>query len=269
VWDLAGPSGKARLRATLSGHQWTVNGLAFSADGRLLATNNNPYGVQVWDLDAPGGEVRLKQALPNPGELPTFSPDGQTLATAYFSQEIRLWDLATGKQRVALALPDPSSMVRLLAYAPDGKTLAATILDGRTFVWDLQGGGEPSLLPATAARLASFPGLFRHPWSGAGVAVSVRHPETGRTLAPLLPLEAPAGEGPEGQVLTPREPAPEFRAAPDWFAATPEGYCDGSPVALARVRWNLDGTLQPAERYLRRFHRSDMLQKSLRGDPLS
>jgi hypothetical protein len=51
----------------------------------------------------------------------------------------------------------------------------------------------------------------------------------------------------------------------EWIAFTPEGYFDGSTRAPGFIRWNVAGVLYPAERYLRRFHRPDLVQKALRG----
>jgi hypothetical protein len=56
---------------------------------------------------------------------------------------------------------------------------------------------------------------------------------------------------------------------PEWFVATPEGYFDCSANAARFIRWNVNGVLYPAERYLRRFRRPDLVRKALRGERIT
>src|SRR5262249_26129597 len=55
----------------------------------------------------------------------------------------------------------------------------------------------------------------------------------------------------------------------EWFVTTPEGYFDSSTNAARFIRWNVGSTLYPAERYLRRFRRPDLVRKARRGERVS
>jgi WD40 repeat protein len=80
-------------RATLKGHTEVVRSVAYSPDGKTLASLS-PGAVKLWDVQT--GKERA--ALPTKSAIcVAFSPDGRTLASGSGDGTIRLWDLATGK----------------------------------------------------------------------------------------------------------------------------------------------------------------------------
>ena len=135
-------------------HHRFASSLAFSPDGKTLATGLNPSNdsgrVYLWDV-ATG---RKTADLDTPGKHSTlyamaFSPDGKTLATGTSPNDpldpndtgnTYLWDVATGRKTATLASPIPGSTVYSVAFSPDGKTLATGTTnndDGKTYLWDL------------------------------------------------------------------------------------------------------------------------------------
>jgi WD40 repeat protein len=139
-----------------------VWGVAFSPDGRLLATAGDNM-ARVWD-PATGKTLRT---LTSDGEIVwgvAFSPDGRLLATAAAGGTTRLWDVATGD--CLRTLTGPRGGVKDVAFSPDGRLLATANRDGTARLWD----------PATGKSLRILTG---HTREVGGVAFS----PDGRVLA--------------------------------------------------------------------------------------
>src|SRR3954452_508528 len=79
--------------AELKGHTALVYSIAFSPDGKLLATASFDNTVKLWDFAA-GKEVRTLTGHTGAVYCVVFSPDGQTLASSSLDQSIRLWNVA-------------------------------------------------------------------------------------------------------------------------------------------------------------------------------
>ena len=75
LWEI--PSGN--LKATLKGHVACVTGVAFSPDGKTLATGSYDRKVKLWNI-ATQQEVATLEPLPGSCLSLRFSPDGRTLA---------------------------------------------------------------------------------------------------------------------------------------------------------------------------------------------
>src|SRR5215471_12665047 len=80
----------------LKGHQALVYSLAFSPDGKLLATAGFDNVVKLWEFAA-GKEARTLTGHTGPVYCVAFSPDGNTVASSSVEKTIRLWDVADGK----------------------------------------------------------------------------------------------------------------------------------------------------------------------------
>src|SRR5262249_21750962 len=109
-------------RATLRGHSLALASVAYSPDGKYLATGSYDRAAKVWDMNTNRELITLKghQAAV---EAVAFSPDGTRLATGSYDGTVKLWDWAVGKE--VATFKGHTNMIRSLAYSPDSRTIAS------------------------------------------------------------------------------------------------------------------------------------------------
>jgi WD40 repeat protein len=120
-------------------HPDWVLAVAFSPDGRTVATGCKDRVARLWDVarGAPLGKAMVHRL---PVVEVAFSPDGKTLLTGCADDfeptgEVALWDASSGQ---SLAPPRPTSKgVKALAFRPDGQAVATALADGEVWIWDL------------------------------------------------------------------------------------------------------------------------------------
>ena len=174
LWDVA----SGNLRLTFFGHAHGVDSVAFSPDGRALASGGDDYTIKLWNAGS-GSSLRTLtghtslvfpslsalMAAPWPWEAPMrrsscgrgqrgsaahphrprglcllrrSQPDGRTLASGSEDKTIRLWDVASGKKLPTLT--GHTGGVASVAFSPDSRTLASGSWDKTIKPWNVASG---------------------------------------------------------------------------------------------------------------------------------
>lgn len=139
----------------VAGSNAAVVAVAYSHNGRILATADGAGAIDLWD-PASGYSLIRKITL---GSQTTaysiaFSPDGTTLASGDSDGAIRLWATASGRARgnPIVAMSNKSDPVNSLSFSPDGRTLADAGADGTAKLWNITTRTATTLLNANAAQ---------------------------------------------------------------------------------------------------------------------
>lgn len=128
-----------------------VFAVAFSANGKLLATAAADGTVRLWDIGRPSRPRPLGQPLTRLSAAVyqvSFSPSGGLLAASGADGKVRLWEVATPEPpRLLSTLGGPAgSIVYDVAFSPDGRTLAAADGGKTVALWNIGDPARPSVL---------------------------------------------------------------------------------------------------------------------------
>jgi WD40 repeat protein/serine/threonine protein kinase len=128
IWETS-TWGKAHV---LAKHTRSVNSIAYSPDGRWLASAGSDRTVKIWDTQT-GVEVATLLGHTHFVVGVAFSPDGKRLVSASEDSTLRVWDTET--QETVRILQGHSGKVNGVAYSPDGKRIASSSDDRTVKVW--------------------------------------------------------------------------------------------------------------------------------------
>jgi len=119
------------------GHAGAVQSVAWSPDGKTLASGSADNTVKLWD----GGSGQLLYTLSGHSSVVlsvAWNSDGKTLASGSSDNTVKLWEAGSGQ--LLRTLGGNFSSVTSVAWSPDSKTLASGSEDGTVKLWDAGSG---------------------------------------------------------------------------------------------------------------------------------
>ncbi|MET9454753.1 AAA family ATPase [Streptomyces canus] len=208
--------------------------LAFSPDGRTLATAYDSRKLQLWDVTDPAHPVSHGPMAGHKGYIDglAFSPDGRTLASGSADGTIRLWKVTDPVRPTLLGKPltGHTGPVNVLVFSPDGHTLASGGDDAAVRLWDVT---DPTHAERTGAALTGH----------TEAVVSLTYSRDGSTLASggndntvrLWDVADPSAAGPIGQSMSPSAKTGSF------LSFSPDSRMLGVSSGADTIRlWDLD-----------------------------
>ncbi len=255
-----------------SGSAMATSSLAFSPDGRVLASVlgfNSP--IQITDVSTGQPLQSLKTPYSLGVNSLAWSPDGKLLASSAwgtkkgfnnadsandFSFEdmtfsIKLWNPQTAAE--VMTLPGHNNMVMHLAFSPDGRLLASGGYDNIIKIWEVSSGRELHRLSGHTAWISAldFSPDGKFLVSGSDDASSrLWNVGSGELLATLVTLN-------KGN---------------DWLVVTPDGLFDGSPGGWNQILWRFSPTtfdVSPVEIFFNEYFHPGLLPDILAGKKLA
>lgn len=120
------------------GHKQNVNGLAWSVDGKRIASASFDRTLQVWNA-IDGSNLMILSGHTAPITDVAWSPDGEHITSCSVDRTVRIWDASNGQMNLSI-MQRHKDVVNAVAWSPDGNRIASASFDKTVIVWGAASG---------------------------------------------------------------------------------------------------------------------------------
>ncbi|KIK62111.1 hypothetical protein GYMLUDRAFT_242813, partial [Collybiopsis luxurians FD-317 M1] len=171
IWDAetGDPHGQP-----LQGHTSSVYSVAFSPDGKRIASGSEDHSVRIWNAETGEPQGQPLQGHTSSVLSIAFSPDGKRLVSGAYDSSVWIWDMEIGQ--LQRKLQGHTSLVHAVAFSSDGKRVVSGSHDTSIRIWNLEAtgikpvpeqeypSGDQALIPAISQSNGPSSTLSFCPW---------------------------------------------------------------------------------------------------------
>lgn len=138
------PRSHGSVIATYHGHTDRVTSVAWSPDGKYIASGSLDLTVRIWSVNSGAHSPLVIYRGHTAGVLAVaWSPDSNRVVSGANDKTVQVWDALTGSQ-IAL-YRGHTDFVNTVAWSPDGKAIVSGSADGTVRLWDVATGRQMSI----------------------------------------------------------------------------------------------------------------------------